>query len=154
IRMEDQASAQPVQQPVTPPPPATAPPPPAAEPAPSGGKRSLVPLFVAGGGTVVGVVGAVLLASGLGDVSDAEKLCPVHDKCTSQSVIDQGNSGRSRAQIGGIVLGVGAAALVGGVIWYGVQSPSQTAKAPRGFLAHVTPELGPGFAGASFAGRF
>ncbi|HVU05051.1 MAG TPA: hypothetical protein VHE30_25050, partial [Polyangiaceae bacterium] len=47
IRMEDQASAQPVQQPVTPPPPATAPPPPAAEPAPSGGKRSLVPLFVA-----------------------------------------------------------------------------------------------------------
>ena len=150
--------------PVVPPPsasqPAAAPPPP--DTAESGRSRSVLPLIVAGGGGVVAVVGAVVLAGGMKKVSEAEEVCPSH-KCPQDvpaneaaDAIEKGNAGRDQQVVGGVLLGVGVAAVGGGLLWYFLSSPSSDAPAkalsPRRPTA--TPAIGPGYAGISLSGSF
>jgi hypothetical protein len=137
-------------------------PPAGTEPAPSpGGKRSVVPLIVAGAGGVAAVVGGVIFAGASSDVSDFEAQCPNRrcdvkfpDGVTTNPVasaqkVEEGNSALSRQTTGGIVLGVGLGALAGGLIWYFVSKPS----APAPTTAFV-PAVGPGFGGANLVGNF
>jgi tetratricopeptide (TPR) repeat protein len=123
--------------------------------------RSPIPLVVASGGGVLGVVGAVVLASGVSKVQEAEKVCPTH-KCADDvpgagEAIELGNAGRQQQQIGGVLLGAGVAAVGGGLLWYFLSSPSSDTSPKTAFSlrrAITTPAVGPGYAGISLGGSF
>ena len=121
----------------------------------SRGSRSPAPLFVAAGGGVAAIVGAIVLAGGMSKVDEAEKECPDRGNCASKEVVDKGNEGRTQQVIGGTVLGVGGAAVAGGLLWYFLSSPSSDA-APRTALrgARAVPAFGPGYAGISLGTTF
>jgi tetratricopeptide (TPR) repeat protein len=111
----------------------------------------ITPLVVAGVGGAVAIVGAVLLPVGLGKVSDAEAKCPDRSNCPP-SVASAGNSGRTEANVGGVLLGVGLAAAAGGLAWqFGFNHPKKIESATA---MHVAPAVGPGLAGVSLAGAF
>jgi tetratricopeptide (TPR) repeat protein len=130
----------------------SAPPPPPTTTAPAGGgDRPLTPLFVAGGGGVLTIVGGVLYLTGASKVSDAEKACPDRTKCTDSTAVDNGNSGRSREKLGGILAGVGLAGVAGGLIWYFVSPKSE---APKAATRYLVPEVGQGYSGLLFGGKF
>jgi hypothetical protein len=129
-------------------------PPPAVE-----GKRSITPWFVVGGGAVAAIAGAILLPVGSGAVSSAESQCPDRQhlaglpqtgpaNCPSD-VASKGNSGRTEVTAGAVLLGVGGAAIVGGLVW---QFAFNKPKPATGFV--VQPALGPGQAGLGVAGAF
>ncbi|HKO53122.1 MAG TPA: hypothetical protein VJV79_35675, partial [Polyangiaceae bacterium] len=63
------------------------------------------------------------------------------------------NDARGKKVTGGIVAGVGAAAIAGGLIWYFLQPRSGAA---TGSLQKplVSPALTPGFAGVALSGAF
>jgi hypothetical protein len=148
------------------------PPPPPDTGKPHG--KSILPLALLGGaGVVVGVVGAIMFSGGAGKISDAEStknakgepLCPnrvcPHNPPTpdEQAVIDKGNDGRSQETLGGVLIGVGVAAIGTGAILYLVSSPSgSSAQAPHGTAVakstSLTPVVSPSFAGLSLAGHF
>ena len=75
------------------------------------------PLVVAGAGGVALFAGAILVPTGLSAISTAEETCRGRVGC-GQQVADEGNAGRTQATVGGVALGVGAAALAGGLIWH------------------------------------
>ena len=117
------------------------------------------PFIIVGAGGVAAIVGAVVLAGGAKKVSDAEEACP-NRKCPpgrrGRVRIQDGNDGRNQETIGGVVLGIGVAAIAGGLVWHFVSKPSGSAQATvapsRG--AGFTPVLAPIFAGLSLAGSF
>jgi hypothetical protein len=150
--------------PARPVPAATTPSPSETEPAPAppvrdesqGGKRSVVPLVVAGAGGAVAIVGTVLFVTASSDVSDYEKRCP-HRQCPTTSLSDQANAARTRMTIGGVAMGVGGAAIAGGLVWYFLQEPesdAKTAVASHPLRARIAPSFGPGFGGLDVAGTF
>ncbi len=95
------------------------------------------------------VGGVVLYAIGAGDVSSAANACPSRKGC-SQTVADQGNTGRTLETVGGVVLGVGVAAIAGGLAWHFLEPT--TSEKPA--AAHVSPVVAPGYAGVGLAGAF
>jgi len=122
----------------------------------AGGKRSIAPLIVAGAGGVVLVVGAVLYAKGAKDVNRYESLCPEHDcgngtEATANA--SAANDARSKKTLGGVVAGVGAVALAGGLIWYFVQ-PRSAVTTGTLLKPRVSPAVTPGFAGLALSGAF
>jgi hypothetical protein len=151
---------------VAPPPPpttATVQPPPAVPP---DGARpyGVKPWFLVGGGGALAIVGAILLPVGLGNVSSANSACPTRTGC-SQSVADQGNSGRTQSGAGGALLGIGLAAAGGGLVWqFGFNKaapagapPAGAGAAPAPGAAHslwVLPGAGPGVSGVTAGGSF
>jgi tetratricopeptide (TPR) repeat protein len=143
------------------PPPAPPPPPAAADtqPASAGKSRSAVPLFVAGAGGVVAIIGLAVIGGGAAKISDAEKACPDRQKCPAD-VADQGNQGRAQEKTGGFLLGTGLVVGAGGLVWYLVQggSSSQTTALPAttrtGKHTDIIPAVGAGFAGVAVNGTF
>ncbi|MET0595389.1 MAG: tetratricopeptide repeat protein [Polyangiaceae bacterium] len=128
---------------------------PAADSAESKGSRSPVPLFVAAGGGVLAIAGAVVLAGGISKVNEAADACPDRKNCQDTNVVDQGNAGRTQQVVGGIVLGAGGVAVAGGLLWYFLSSPSGDS-APRTALgrARAVPAFAPGYAGISLGTTF
>ncbi|HEX7453387.1 MAG TPA: hypothetical protein VF294_13925, partial [Polyangiaceae bacterium] len=127
------------------------------EPAPTAhtGKRPVAPLIVAGAGGVVLIVGAVVYAGGAKDVSHYEGLCPNHN-CTGPNATadqDAANKARTKKITGGVVAGVGAAAVAGGLIWYFVQ-PRSAETTGSLLKPNVIPAVTPGFAGLALSGAF
>ncbi|WP_129347069.1 tetratricopeptide repeat protein [Sorangium cellulosum] len=159
IRPEQPAptASQSASAPVAPPPPPTASVAPSftAEPPPPQPPYGYAPLTVTGAGVVTLLVGGILTSSGLSDVADAENGCPTRTNCPPD-LAEQGNDGRSRATVGGVLIGLGAAGVAGGLIWQlGFNHPQPSA----GSLAsdhelRVTPVAGPGTAGLGLSGRF
>jgi hypothetical protein len=139
----------PAPQPPAPPPPKpdSAPPPPAA-PEQSKPNR-VVPLVVAGTGLAMFVAGGIVYLHGAGKVKDYEKQCGTSHKECPPAVVDPANSAARQQTAGGVVALVGLPVLAGGVIWYFAAGPSSSKSA-----AHVTPAVGPGFAGLALDGRF
>ena len=135
-----------------------APPPPEPAPTAHTGKRSIAPLIVAGAGGVVLIVGAVVYAGGAKDVNHYESLCMNHN-CTGtptmSAVSEQNaaNAARNKKIAGGVVTGVGAAVLAGGLIWYFVQ-PRAAETTGTLLKPNVTPAVTPGFAGLALSGAF
>lgn len=119
------------------------------------GERPLWPLFVAGGGAAIFIVGGILYLGAASDVSDFEKQCSGRDGCPNDKVASDANSARTRKSVSGVVTLVGAAAMAGGIIYYFVQQPepATTARVER-HLATVTPAVSPGFAGLQLSGAF
>ncbi len=125
----------------------------------SGGKRSIVPWVVVGGGVAAASAGAILLPIGSGAVSSAEADCPdrQHLAGTPQNgpancptdVAAKGNTGRTEVTVGAIALGVGGAAIVGGLVW---QLAFNKPKPASAFT--VQPVVGPREAGVGVVGTF
>ncbi|KYF57484.1 hypothetical protein BE08_30310 [Sorangium cellulosum] len=113
------------------------------------------PWIATGAGVVTLLVGGILTSSGFADISAAEESCPTRINC-EPDVADQGNQGRTNATVGGVLLGLGAAGVAGGLIWeLGFNQP----RSPSGLLApaaglRVAPVAGPGTAGIGVSGRF
>jgi tetratricopeptide (TPR) repeat protein len=140
------------------------PPPPIDNGSHAKGGHSVLPLVLLGGaGAVVGVVGAVMFAGGSSKVSEAEAKCPDR-KCDTkadpslQTYLDEGNDGRSQETTGGILLGVGVAAIGTGVILYLASgssgSSAQASSIPVAKNTSLTPAVSPTFAGFSLRGAF
>lgn len=121
----------------------------------SKGSRSPAPLFVAAGGGVLAIAGAVVLAGGISKVNEAAEKCPDRANCSDSTVVDDGNAGRSQQVIGGIVLGAGGAAIAGGLLWYLLSSPSgDSAQRTALGRTRAVPAFAPGYAGLSFGTTF
>lgn len=127
-------------------------------PPPETGKRSIAPWFVVGGGVAAAIAGAILLPVGSGAVSSAEAACPDHQHAAGTTtgpancpanVAGKGNTGRTEVLAGGIVLGVGGAAIVGGLVWQFAFNKPKPASALT-----VQPMLGPREAGLGLRGSF
>lgn len=122
------------------------------------GKRSIVPLIVAGGGAAVSLIGLAIYLPASSTVSDFEKRCEDPDTRTGCPTdgLEDANAATGRMDLGtGLMIG-GAVVAVGGVVWYFV-SPRKPVAAelrdkPR--IARVTPALGPNFAGLALDGTF
>jgi len=120
------------------------------------GKRSIVPLIVAGAGGVVLIVGASLYGKASKDLTHYENLCPNRDcgdGAEAAANKEAGNEARTRKIWGGVVTGVGAATLAGGLIWYFVQPRHATSSAGL-HKPLVSPAVAPGFAGIALSGAF
>ncbi|HEY5241841.1 MAG TPA: hypothetical protein VIJ22_10260 [Polyangiaceae bacterium] len=125
-----------------------------APPAPSrpaearGSAFPLGPVILAGAGVVVGIAGYVVRAGGQSDYDAASAGCSAA-RCPTQSLVDSGNSGRTRMIVGTTMLGAGAGAVAGAGLWW-VLGPSSTPGNQVGVA------LGPGDGGmrASIEGRF
>jgi tetratricopeptide (TPR) repeat protein len=117
-------------------------------------RKSIVPLIVAGAGAVITVTGGVVFLVASGDLDDYDGQCP-NRRCPlgQDSLAEDANSARTRQTVGGIVAGVGAAALAGGLIWYFLQKPSGSTTA-KAVPTRFEPRVDRGFAGVSLSGAF
>jgi tetratricopeptide (TPR) repeat protein len=143
----------PAQVPGGPPPvaPIGAPPPMATEqPTAPSGKRSVAPLIVVGVGGVATIVGGIIFFGARSEIADFEAQCPDH-KCPPErpNLTADANAAQSKQTVGGVVMGVGLAAVAGGLIWYFVSKPSSPSPTTA-----LVPAIGPGFGGANFVGSF
>ena len=116
--------------------------------------HGVAPWIVVWAGGVALAAGAALLAVGLSDVSDAEKVCPNHNACDNADARSKGNSGRSLETIGVIVGGVGVAAVAAGLVWHFVEPTDAVRPASASSKARVSPDVRPGYAGLSLVGSF
>lgn len=159
-------------------PPTGSPPPPSAgptpaptssssnvEPPPSTPERSksIGPWIVMAGGAAAAVVGTVVLLGGSSKRNDATNLCPDQDangtrKCPanvdSAQVSSDYDAGTSQMTVGGIVIGVGAAAIVSGIVWRVLDKGTPVANTAKAAPWSISPWTAPGAAGASWSGRF
>jgi hypothetical protein len=119
-------------------------------PPPTEGGHTAGPWVLVGVGGAAVVASAVLFAVGAGDISTAEKTCPVHNQCNDPNAQSTGNTGRTLETVGVVVGPVGVAAVAGGLIWHFRENPG----APSTTGATVTPVVAPGYAGLGLGGRF
>lgn len=118
------------------------------------------PWILVGGGGVVAIVGAILLPVGLGAIAEAKKKCtPAKDR-EGNEVLDchgdaeaeaQGNLGRTEVGLGAAFIGVGGAALIGGLVWQFAFNKPEDKRAAR---VRVLPAVGPRNAGLLLQGSF
>ncbi|HEY3593607.1 MAG TPA: hypothetical protein VGL13_07025 [Polyangiaceae bacterium] len=147
------AAATPAASPDPSPAPAPVAPAPAPETPSETRSRSPVPLFVAGGGGLVAVIGLAVVGGGASKVSDAEKACPDRSKC-SADIADQGNQGRSQERTGAAVFGTGLVIGAGGLVWWLLSAPSNRSAGTDAKHAMLVPAVGSGFTGVTVKGSF
>ncbi len=120
---------------------------------PDGDGPGVAPWVVVGVGAAAGIAGGAMLGVGMANLADVQDKCPggvcPRDKFSSDAEWEKasrdGDKGpRTMTTLGGVVLGVGVAAIGGGLIWYFVGGSSSdetsTDKTP-------TPSSGPGPSG-------
>ncbi len=120
----------------------------------------VAPWVTVGAGAAVMVVGGILIPVGRGKITDAK--CTGGERtgewsCGSQDQVDMVSQGKTMAIAGDIALGVGAAAVVGGLVWEFVANkpaPAKTDKPTTGRRVRVSPSVGPGMTGATIHGTF
>lgn len=131
---------------------------PAAQPAGSSGISTLstqriVGIAVAGVGVAGVIVGSVFGGQTLSKVKEADAFCSADDppKCT-QPGFDLHQQANTTAMISNLGLGIGGAAIIGGIVLFAVapsQKKTQTSSAFR-----LVPAVGPGLSGIWFGGEF
>ncbi|WP_394844662.1 tetratricopeptide repeat protein [Pendulispora brunnea] len=119
--------------------------------------HTIYPWIVAGSGAVVAIVGVSLWAVGNGQVSQSKDdaaaagcdgtRCP--DGVNVKPFQDKNDSGTTKKTLGIVLVGVGAAAVAGGLVWHFVE-PSLA----RSRKVHARPDIAPGYAGLSLGGSF
>ena len=139
-----------------PPPPTgttTEPPPP---PPTAGGGAGIAPWIVVGAGGDRDTGRALHQPVGRGAHKTPEAPNPTPVNC-SPDVEAEGNGGRTKATIGGVAIGVGVAAIAGGLVWKFVfDKPAATttgAPASERFVG-VAPAAGPQYGGVALTGAF
>jgi hypothetical protein len=121
-----------------------------------GGSHTAGPWILVGAGAAALAGGVVTYAVGAGKVSSAESLCGSNHVCprsAGSGPINDGNTGRSLELAGGIVGGVGAAAVVLGLVWHFSEHPRTSDAAPTTALK-VQPVVAPSYAGLAVGGAF
>lgn len=111
--------------------------------------RSPLPLVFAGAGLVTASIGGVLWLGAKSDESDASGQCVSKGdtlEC-SEEIAAKGQAAQRDLNTYGIVTGVGAAVILGGIVWYFSQSSTSES-------ARLAPQIAPGFAGLSYSGAF
>lgn len=106
-------------------------------------------IVVAVGGAAV-IAGVALFVVGQGKVNDANSLCPnsqCKDMATQQEAANQNDTGGHLKTAGEVTLGVGAAALVGGLLWHFLEPGG-------GVAAALRPMPGPTALGAGLGASF
>jgi hypothetical protein len=106
-------------------------------------ERSPEPLYVAGGGALVGLVGGALWYPAYSTLQEIDEQCPDRGRDEFCPRGAEGNQARSDVTLWGIVGGVGAAVAVSGVVWYFLQ--------PEQPVTGLVTEVGPGYAGLSYS---
>lgn len=111
--------------------------------------------IIIGGLGLAGIaVGSVFGFQAISKNDDAEKFCPRGSKCDSQEGVDLTEDAKSAATVSNIAFGVGAAALIGGLVLY-FTAPEKTASAfvhePRW---RVAPIFGGSTTGLGIQGAF
>lgn len=132
-------------------------PPPVTPTVASPSERPTWPLFVAGGGAVVAIVGSILYLDARSDVSHYEDLCSGREGCPNDTVASDANDASSSATMFGVITLGGLAILGGGVAWYFLAPPTEGASASGielGESVAFTPLAGPTFAGMELQGHF
>ena len=127
----------------------------AGAPAPASGGHSLAPWITVGVGGAALAAGVVRGGGGASNLSSARAGCTivngVYTTCSDGRPLSahqtDSNSASSLATIGGVVAGVGAAAVIGGLVWHFVE-PTAAKKAA------FVPMFSPSFAGAGVSGSF
>ena len=76
------------------------------------------PILLGGAGIVAGVTGLVVRIAAQSDYNAASSACVAAPQCTDQSIVDAGNGARGRMLVGEVIIGAGAAMLVGAVVWW------------------------------------
>jgi tetratricopeptide (TPR) repeat protein len=154
IAEEDAAAAAAPPPPTTPPPPPPPPPPPSES---SKARRSPWPWVVIGAGAVVLGVGTIGFIKNKKKLNDVEARCPSHvcPKGDTTS-IDEGNAARSALTASGVAIGVGAAAVVGGAVWWFLDNKAVEKANHAGGIERprLTPFVAPTIAGLSLSGAF
>ncbi|WP_394824342.1 tetratricopeptide repeat protein [Pendulispora albinea] len=138
--------------------PATTPPAP-SDPVPDrpASTHTVYPWIVAGGGVVLIAAGVSVWAIGTSQINaskdDAKAAKCDGTRCPEGVDVkpfqDKNDSGATKRGIGFTLMGVGAAAVAGGIVWHFLEpklSPSRRVQA--------RPDLGPGYAGLSLGGSF
>jgi hypothetical protein len=109
---------------------------------------------------VITVVGIVLLAVGSSKKSTAQDNCFYDDteqkwNCSRsddpEKYTDMGELGRTLQGVGGVGIGVGLAAVGGGLLWYFLADDGSDGNATGTW---VQPVIGPSTAGLSISGAF
>jgi tetratricopeptide (TPR) repeat protein len=121
-------------------------------------ERSIVPLVLSGVGAVALLGGGAVYLSARHAVDDYAEQCDAGSTrvCPDDETRDAANGARTRVQIGSVVSLAGAAATVGGLVWYFMSPPTPTqvgTDAIRGRLA-LEPNVAPGFAGVVVLGAY
>jgi tetratricopeptide (TPR) repeat protein len=124
-----------------------------------GTRRPLLPLFVAGGGGVIALVGGILHLKARSDLNGVKDQCPDGDCGTDTSLADEGNSANTRVNVTGAITIGGLAIAAGGVVWYFLSKPesAQTGAAAlpkQSARPQLTPAVGRNFTGLAVTGRF
>ncbi len=132
------------------------------EPSTTSGGRPLWPLYVAGGGLVLGGVGLAVFLPAQSDVNDVLDKCPdfvCPDNVTNAaSLKKKGNDALSTRNIGtGLMVG-GGLVMAGGLVWYflqPVEAPATASgqRAPR-LRTAFAPVVSPQFSGWTLSGTF
>ncbi|MEZ4371736.1 MAG: hypothetical protein R3B07_12965 [Polyangiaceae bacterium] len=142
------------------PPPAVAPPPssppgPIADEGSSDGSGQRTAGIIVGGLGLAGIaIGSVFGLQAISKNSDAEKFCPRGSKCDSQQGVDLTDDAKSAATVSNIAFGVGAAALIGGlVLYFTAPDKPEKARLERSRWA-LAPVFGGGTTGFGFTGAF
>jgi hypothetical protein len=138
---------------IAPPPPPT--PPLATDSGAAGqGGRSLVPLVVAGAGTLVALIGGGLYANASSDVSAAADRCGgQRAACVDPEAVVAGESARTRAQTAGWIFGAGLVTAATGTAWYFLQ-PAAPAADKASTRVRWQPALGADGAELHLSGAF
>lgn len=120
-------------------------------------KRSVGPWIVIGVGGAASLVGIAGLVANKKKLDDATAQCdPGRTNCP-ENVAQDGNDARSAMQGSGVLLGVGLAAVAGGVVWAvldGKRVAQANASATLSHRPALVPVVGPELAGLSWSGSF
>jgi tetratricopeptide (TPR) repeat protein len=131
----------------------------------------VAPWITVGVGGAALIAGAILVPLGSDNVfsliedgrcyerpDDKDGKNPVRYWCSSKEAADQAARGQNQVVTGKILLGVGVAALAGGLVWEFLANkpvqPSTEADAAKNTKVRVTPSVGPGMSGVVVQGSF
>jgi len=157
--LKKQIAAQPPPTVTPPPPTATAtvtPPPPAVETR----EHTVPPWIVVGLGGAAVVAGAVVIATAPKLPTNCVEATETCQRLPNESEGDfkdrQQEAGRSKTQpvVGGIVIGAGAALVVGGLLWHFLEPTGPVEPASGKVRPKLTPAFAPGYAGMSLGASF
>ena len=117
-------------------------------PTSSGTTQRIIGFSVGGVGIVLLGVGTVFGIQALSKSNDVKDVCSLQ-RCTDPAAVAKNEDAKTAADISTVTIGIGAAAIVGGLVlvFTAPRNPSPTA-------LHVTPTVGPGVAGFSLGGAF
>jgi hypothetical protein len=158
IAEEDAAAAAAPPPPTGPAPAATPPTAPAEAPADSHARRSPWPWVVMGVGAVTTTVGILAYRGAKNKADDIASHCdvPGNRMTCSAELTAQGNEQNDKMKVDSVIAGVGAAAIVGGAVWWFLDWRSANAATQNQALTRprVLPLVAPQLAGIGVVGKF